>query len=98
MSYYTIKEKRGIAMFEFIKNIGKNKQLEAAIARLQMNMSNNYKDAAQADYKELMELYEELMTKGGLSDKQKSYYREIIDNYSVKMKDYTHKDQKPYWQ
>lgn len=79
MSYYTIKEKRGMTMFEFIKNIGKNKQLEAAIARLQMNMSNNYKDAAQADYKELVELYEELVTKGGLSDKQKSYYKEVID-------------------
>ena len=42
-------------MFGFIKNIAKNKQLETAIERLQMNMSNNYKDAAQADYKELME-------------------------------------------
>ena len=52
-----IKEKRGITMFDFIKNIGKNKQLEAAIARLQMNMSNNYKDAAQADYQELIDSY-----------------------------------------
>ena len=42
-------------MFNYIKNIGKNKQLEAAIARLQMNMSNNYKDAAQADYRELLD-------------------------------------------
>lgn len=85
-------------MFEFIKNIGKNKQLEVAIARLQMNMSNNYKDAAQADYKELMVLYEKLVTMEGLSDKQKNYYKEVINNFSVKMKDYTHKDQKPYWQ
>ena len=85
-------------MFDFIKNIGKNKQLEAAISRLQMNMSNNYKDAAQADYKELVELYEKLVKMGGLSDKQKSYYKEVINNYSIKMKDYTHKDQKPYWQ
>ena len=42
-------------MFNYIKNIGKNKQLEAAIARLQMNMSNNYKDAAQSDYRELLD-------------------------------------------
>ena len=85
-------------MFQFIKNIGKNKELEAAVARLQMNMSNNYKDAAQVDYKALMELYEELSDKGGLTDKQKSYYKEVIEEYHVKMKDYTHKDQKPYWE
>ena len=85
-------------MFDFIKNIGKNKQLEAAIIRLQMNMSNNYKDAAQADYKDLMDMYAELAQKGSLSEKQKNYYKDVIEDYSVKMKDYTHKDQKPYWQ
>lgn len=85
-------------MFEFIKNLGKNKQLEAAIARLQMNMSNNYKDAAQADYKELLDLYDEISDSGVLSDKQKKYYKELIEDYSVKMRNYTHKDQKPYWQ
>ena len=85
-------------MFEFIKNIGKNKKLEAVIARLQMNMSNNYKDAAQADYKELLDLYAEISNTGVLSDKQKKYYKEVIEDYSVKMRNYTHKDQKPYWQ
>lgn len=85
-------------MLQLFKNIGKNKELEAAVARLQMNMSNNYKDAAQADYKELMELYEKLSGKGGLTDKQRSYYKEVIEEYRVKMKDYTHKDQKPYWE
>lgn len=85
-------------MFDFIKNFGKNKQLEAAIARLQMNMSNNYKDAAQADYRELIDLYAEFADEGTLSDRQKDYYKEVIEDYGVKMKDYTHKDQKPYWQ
>lgn len=85
-------------MFDFIKNIGKNKQLEAVIAKLQMNMSNNYKDAAQADYKELMDLYAELVGKGVLSGRQKDYYKEVIENYSEKMCNFTHKDQKPYWQ
>lgn len=85
-------------MFDFIKNIGKNKQLEATIARLIMNMSNNYKDAAQGDYKELVDLYAVLEDKGILSDRQKDYYKHVIEDYSVKMKDYTHKDQKPYWQ
>ena len=85
-------------MFEFIKNMGKNKQLEAAIAKLQMNMSNNYKDAAQVDYKALIDLYVELRDKGILTDKQKDYYKSLIEEYSVRMQNYTHKDQKPYWQ
>jgi len=85
-------------MFEFIKNMGKNKQLEAAIAKLQMNMSNNYKDAAQENYKALIDLYVELRDKGTLTDKQKDYYKNLIEEYSVKMQNYTHKDQKPYWQ
>ena len=98
MIYYKIKAKRGKRMFEFIKNMGKNKQLEAAIAKLQMNMSNNYKDAAQVDYKALIDLYVELRDKGTLTDKQKDYYKSLIEEYSVRMQNYTHKDQKPYWQ
>ena len=85
-------------MLQLFKNIGKNKALEAAIARLQMNMSNNYKDAAQEDYKALITLYGELVAQGGLSNKQKGYYKEVVEEYSIKMKDYTHKDQKPYWE
>lgn len=84
-------------MFGFIRNIGKNKQLEAAIARVEMNMSNNYKDAAQEDYRELVELYRRLEESNVLPDKQKEYYKGIIEEYSVKMENYTHKDQKPYW-
>ena len=84
-------------MFEFIKNIGKNKQLETAIARVEMNMSNNYKDAAQEDYRELVELYRRLVESNMLPDKQKEHYKGIIEEYSVKMENYTHKDQKPYW-
>ena len=80
-----------------IKNIGKNKQLETAIAKLEMNMSNNYKDAAQADYKALLDLYIELRDGSKLSDKQKDYYKGLIEEYSIKMENYTHKDQKPYW-
>lgn len=85
-------------MLQFFKIIGKNKELEAAVARLQMNMSNNYKDAAQADYKDLMDLYKEFVESGALSDKQNAYYKGIIEEYSIKMEHYTHKDQKPYWE
>lgn len=84
-------------MFGFIKNMGKNMRLEAAIARVEMNMSNNYKDAAQEDCRALLELYRELTESGILPDKQREYYKGIIEEYSVKMENYTHKDQKPYW-
>ena len=84
-------------MLGFIKNIGKNKQLESVIDKLQMNMSNNYKDAAQQEYKDLLEQYRELTDKGILSSKQKDYYMAVIKEYGVKMENYTHKDQKPYW-
>ena len=84
-------------MLGFIKKIKKNKQLEVAIDKLQMNMSNNYKDAAQQDYKDLLEQYRQLTDSGVLSDKQKKYYMGVIEEYGVKMENYTHKDQKPYW-
>ena len=84
-------------MFAFIKNIGKNKRLEEVIARVDMNMSNNYKDAAQDDYRKLIDLYRELTENGILSLKQREYYKGVIEEYSIKMENYTHKDQKPYW-
>ena len=39
-------------MFGFLKKTGKNKQLEEIITRIEMNASNNYKDAAHAGLKE----------------------------------------------
>jgi len=33
-------------MFDFIKEIGKNKELENIMAEIDSNLSNNYKDAA----------------------------------------------------
>ena len=38
---------------------GTEKELDAIIQRLHMNMSNNYKDNAQADLKDLEKLLEE---------------------------------------
>ena len=88
-------------MFGFFKNMGKtprrNPQLEDAINKLNLNRSNNYKDAAQEDFKNLEAVYKELCGTGKLNDKQKAYYHDIIEDFRVKMDGYTHKDQKPYW-
>lgn len=79
---------------------GKNsavRQLDEKLRRIQMNFENNYKDAAQMNLKEMELLFEELSQAGKLSDRQKKYYSEKLDELNGKMKNFTHKDQKPTW-
>lgn len=84
-------------MFEFFKKMGKNKQLDEIIQRIEMNMSNNYKDAAQLGLREFAQMLEELESAGKINDKQKIYYENQLTNFKEKMKNFTHKDQKPTW-
>lgn len=84
-------------MFEFVKQIGKNKELELVIRRLQSNCENNYKDAAQDNLKELEALYEKLRENGSLKEKQSRYYEAVLQGYRERMQKFTHKDQTPYW-
>ena len=83
-------------MFDFLKR-SKNSALEDVLQRLNMNMSNNYKDAAQSNLKEFEELLTELSGSGKLNEKQKNHYEGLLKEYKEKMKEYSHKDQKPYW-
>lgn len=83
-------------MFDFLKS-SKNDSLEDVILRLNMNMSNNYKDAAQSNLKEFETLFLQLNESGKLNAKQKERYQNILNEYKEKMKEYSHKDQKPYW-
>ena len=83
-------------MFDFLKS-SKNSSLDDIILRLDMNMSNNYKDAAQSNLKEFEELFAELSSGGKLNEKQKKHYEEVLKEYKDKMKNYSHKDQKPFW-
>lgn len=73
------------------------KELDDIIQRLHMDMSNNYKDNAQDDLKELEAMMETVRASGKLKDKVLSKYEAILDDYREKMKGYSHKDQKPYW-
>ena len=75
----------------------KHMELERIIARLESNKQDNYKDAAQQDFKELSERYSGLLEEGKLSGKQKEYYESVLSLYGTTMKGYTHKDQKPFW-
>lgn len=84
-------------MFDFIQGIGKNKQLESIIQRIEMNVSNNYKDAAQAGLQEFEEALHKLEMEGRIKEKQKQYYEDKLTAFKEQMKNFTHKDQKPTW-
>lgn len=73
------------------------KELDAIIQRLEMNMSNNYKDNAQDDLKELEDSLDTLKESGGLKSVSVTKYEGILAEYKEKMVGYSHKDQKPYW-
>ena len=67
------------------------------IASVQMNMANNYKDAAQADFRKLSALYEEKTRSGAYPSKLQSEYDALMADLSEKLQFYSHGDQKPYW-
>lgn len=75
----------------------KDPALEAQIAKVRMNMENNYKDAAQAEFRALSALYEETVSSGRLKEKQAAYYTAQMAEFTEKLKKYTHADQKTAW-
>lgn len=84
-------------MFEFLKKAKAAKELDSIIAEINMNMQNNYKDAAQSALREFEKRYMELAEQGALSELQKSEYSAKLSSYKERLKAYSHKDQKPYW-
>lgn len=84
-------------MFAFLRGSKKNKELETIIARIDSNVSNNYKDAAQDALQEFEDKLQEFIAAGTLNDKQKTEYESRLALYRDSMKEFTHKDQKPYW-
>lgn len=81
----------------FHKFVKKHIHLEMIISRMQSNKENNYKDAAQQDFKELVDCFEKLSAAGSLSEKQIKYYEGQIEAFREELKGYTHNDQKPFW-
>lgn len=62
-----------------------------------MNVSNNYKDAAQQNLAEFENALKDLEASGTLDSTLQAYYEDILQNLKTQMKNFTHKDQKPYW-
>ncbi|MDE7326965.1 MAG: hypothetical protein K2N63_11965 [Lachnospiraceae bacterium] len=84
-------------MFGFLKKVGKVNQLEKIAQELEMNMSNNYKDAAQENFKEFERTLNDLSATGEISEAQAASYKRKLSAYKQKLKNYTHKDQKVTW-
>ncbi|MBR4759095.1 MAG: hypothetical protein IK078_02970 [Lachnospiraceae bacterium] len=73
------------------------KQILAIIKRVEMNASNNYKDAAQAAIADLEKALADPAVGGKLKDKKKAEFDSLLADYKARYQGFTHKDQKPYW-
>ncbi len=72
-------------------------ELDLLLDKVHTNMANNYKDAAQSAYRDLIRRYGELCESGELKPSKRAFYESAIDSYKEKLQSFTHKDQKPYW-
>ena len=72
-------------------------ELESLIAEIDSNMQNNYKDVAQAAFREFEQKLSERIEQGQLSEGKKEEYNRKLEIYKEKLQAYSHKDQKPYW-
>lgn len=73
------------------------KELDSIIQRMEMNLSNNYKDNAQDNLKDFVAALEYAKDKGTIKGGTLAKYEGILASYKEKLKGYSHKDQKPYW-
>ena len=65
------------------------KELDIIIQRLEMNMSNNYKDNAQNNLKELETKFNEMKADGRLKPATLAKYETILSEYQSKMQGYS---------
>lgn len=79
------------------RKAGAVKALDEKLYRIQMNFENNYKDAAQLNLREFGELFRQMSEAGKLSEKQKDYYSNRLEELNGRLKHFTHKDQKATW-
>lgn len=84
-------------MLNFIRKRKNNRELDTLVGGITSNMSNNYKDAAQDCLKRFETRYRELEASGALDQRQREHYGALLAGFREQMKQFTHKDQKPYW-
>lgn len=64
--------------------------LKERLAELEMNLANNYKDAAHAALDSYIKTLEQLHNDGQINDKDYNKYHKIYLNYKENMADYHH--------
>ncbi|MBR6638296.1 MAG: hypothetical protein IKK96_05495, partial [Lachnospiraceae bacterium] len=72
-------------MFSVFKKSRAKGELDAIIYRIESNMANNYKDAAQDAFKEFEVKLNEMIESGMLSDKQRLNYEVKLSGYKTKL-------------
>ncbi len=72
------------------------KELDGIIQRIEMNMSNNYKDNAKEGLRELEQSLNQFKEDGSLKRKSVKRYEDILATFQQRMqKGYGHTEQKP---
>lgn len=70
----------------------KNRELEGLLESVNMNCSNNYKDAAKMDYETFWRRLGELRDSGKISEKTYVHYEKEGNKLQGKMKNYNHQN------
>lgn len=73
------------------------KLLDEKILRMKNNFENNYKDAAQENFKEYKELLAAMKEAGKVKGRHLMHYEGILKEYEEQLKKFTHKDQPTQW-
>lgn len=92
---FMYKEKYGGSMGFFKSKI--EKELDFVASKIDMNMSNNYKDAAQASFVEFEKAFLQAKDAGLLKASLIDKYNNRIAEYRQRLSGYTHKEQLPDW-
>ena len=66
------------------------RELEAIVESMKINLQNNYKEPAHNDRKRIRERAEGLYSEGKISDAVYKKYMRIYEEYTIKLKDYKH--------
>lgn len=74
----------------FNRFIKTNKELDELLNGTANNAANNYKDAAQKDFKSFCSKFQELKESGLLNEKQISYYEGMKVKYEQELKGFHH--------
>lgn len=66
----------------------KDRELEAVINQIRVDLSNNYKDNAVENIKKLEKLLEERRSSGKLKDKDLASYEELLHTFQDDVKNF----------